>query len=489
MTTTTEPPVQTIVHDTHSAASRREITRRRDPAVEIKIAYIGGGSRQWAIGLMSDLALADRLTGTLALYDIDIAAAEYNVQLSREIFTHPEANTSFHVRTERKLADALRGADFVVISIEPGPTSLRYADLEIPARYGVLQTVGDTTGPGGLVRALRSVPLFREFARAIMEHCPQAWVINYTNPMALCTAALFAEAPGIKAFGCCHEVFGTQKMIAKLVADWFDVEAPARESIQLDIAGVNHFTWATGASWEGHDLMPRLREHIQGADFFRSRRPEADAAQARQAWFDSQHLVAFDLLRRFGALGAAGDRHLVEFLPGYLTSEAELHRWGVIATPYAWRLERSKQPARALGSYAGQALQPTGEEGVQQMEALLGLRPLVTNVNLPNAGQMPGLPHGLIVETYAEFRRDGIRPVLGAELPLGAAGHVHRAADEQALTLAAALEKDLDLAFQALISHPLVHHLPLDTAHQMLREMTQSIGEHFPESGLLNYRG
>lgn len=486
--TTTELPIDKIVHDTHSAVNGREPGPRRSPATEIKIAYIGGGSRSWAIGLMCDLALSGTLTGTLALYDIDHAAAEHNVQLSSEIFSHPEANSSFHVRTERKLADALRGADFVVISIEPGPTGLRYADLEIPAKYGVLQTVGDTTGPGGLVRALRSVPLFREFARAIMEHCPKAWVINYTNPMALCTATLYAEAPGIKAFGCCHEVFGTQKLLAKLVADWFEVDQPEREEIHLEIAGVNHFTWATGARWKEHDLMPRLREHIQAPDFFRSRKEEADAAKARRAWFDSEKLIAFDLLRRFGALGAAGDRHLVEFMPGYLSSEAELHRWGVVITPYSWRMERMKAPLKPLGTYVGQPLKPTGEEGVQQIEALLGLRHLVTNVNLPNAGQMADLPRGLIVETYADFQQNGIRPVLGAALPPGAASHVRRAADEQALTLAAALGQDLQLAYQALVSHPLVQHLPPDTAWEMLQEMIQSIGEHFPESGLLEYR-
>ena len=118
------------------------------------------------------------------------------------------------------MADALRGADFVVLSIEPGPTEARYADLVIPAKYGILQPVGDTTGPGGIARALRAVPIYTDFALKIERYCPKAWVINYTNPMTLCMAALYAATPKIKAFGCCHEVFHTQKRLAGLVAAW-----------------------------------------------------------------------------------------------------------------------------------------------------------------------------------------------------------------------------------------------------------------------------
>ena len=449
------------------------------PKAEIKIAYIGGGSREWAVKLISDLALTDRLTGTLSLYDIDHAAAEHNKSLSEEIFDHPDARTRFDVRAESRLTDALRGADFVVISIEPGPTHLRRADLEIPAHYGILQTVGDTTGPGGILRGLRSVPLFRQFARAIMEHCPQAWVINYTNPMAICTAALFAEAPGIKAFGCCHEVFGMQKKLASLVESWFEVDLPAREEIILDIAGVNHFTWATRASWQGHDLMPRLQAMIREPDFFRSRKAEAEKARQDESWFINEGLVACDLLRRFGALGAAGDRHLVEFVPWYLSSEEELHRWGVIRTPYSWRLQRSKKPSVPLGTHAGQTLQPSGEEGVQQIEALLGLRPLNTNVNLPNIGQLPGQPQGVVVESYAEFRHNCLRPIVSNPLPDGASSFVHRAIKEQSLTLASALNHDIDLGFQALLTHPLVQ-LPTDRAWTMFQEMIEATGEMLP---------
>lgn len=300
----------------------------RTDTTHIKIAYIGGGSREWAVKLMTDLALSDKLAGVLELYDLDSEAVHHNQELGKQIFAHPDALTKFQVKVSKSLRQALSGADFVVISIEPGPISLREADLDIPASYGILQTVGDTTGPGGILRALRSVPIYRQFATAIMEECPQAWVINYTNPMAICTAALHALAPGIKAFGCCHEVFGTQKMLAGLVRQWFEVEEPPREEIKLDICGINHFTFATESRWKEIDLMPLIRAMIEADGFFSDRSASAGKAKSEGRWFASEGLVAYDLLRRFGALGAAGDRHLAEFLPWILTSEEELHRWG-----------------------------------------------------------------------------------------------------------------------------------------------------------------
>lgn len=446
---------------------------------DIRIAYIGGGSRQWATLLMTDLALSSCLCGEILLYDIDHQSALQNEELGRAVFSHPDAKSAFKVEAVTSLKSALKGADVVVISIEPGPTELRFADLEIPAKYGILQTVGDTTGPGGILRALRSGPIFGEFARAIMEHCPKAWVINYTNPLAICVAALYAEAPEIKAFGCCHEVFGTQGMLARRIEKWFNVEKPARHEVKLDIAGVNHFTWATKATWQGIDLLPRLREDIKEEDFFGSRVKEARAAKRAEKWFAGAgtSLVSMDFLRRFDALGAAGDRHLVEFVHWYLTSEENLHRWGVILTPYSARLKRS--PRTTPDSLAGKALAPSGEEGVQQIEALLGLNDLTTNINLPNRGQLAGYPCNAIVETYAELRHDTITPLIAGALPPGAAALVRGAVDRQQLLLDAIVQKNKHLAFQALLEDPLVR-IPTDQAWQMFSEMTEATSGMLP---------
>lgn len=443
------------------------------PKACIKIAYIGGGSREWAAKLMMDLALSERLCGTLALYDIDASAAEANQALAGAVFSHPGSRTHFDVTIVKELDAALEGADFVVISIEPGPIKYRQADLEIPARYGILQTVGDTTGPGGILRAMRSSPIFEDFGRRILRVCPEAWVINYTNPMAVCTASLLRGGPDLKVFGCCHEVFSTQKLLAQKVVEWFGVPKPRREEIQLDIAGVNHFTWATSAHWNGRTLLPLLAESISDEKVFASRESKARERVMAGRWFESDHLVALDLLRRFGALGAAGDRHLVEFLPWYLTGESELYRWGVVETPYEWRLSRLSAPRRTAEEIAGADLEPSGEEGVHQIEAILGLRELTTNINLPNRGQLPCAPRNVIVETYAEFGKNSVRPLLAGALPAGVEALIRRAAEDQQLLLEAIAERSLDRAFQALLASPLVR-ISTDKARAMFDEMIEA---------------
>jgi alpha-galactosidase len=423
---------------------------------------------------MSDLALCPLLTGELALYDINLPAARENVRRARMIFGHQDAKTVFRTEAHAQIETALKGADFVVISIQPGPISMFASDLDIPARYGIVQPVGDTTGPGGISRALRAIPIYEGFAHRIMHYCPKAWVINYSNPMTVCTAALYAAEPRIKAFGCCHEVFGAQHMLAELVKQYGLAESCAREEIVLDVNGVNHFTLATSARWREHNLFQLLRRHISRKDFFSDQTALALERKAKGHWFSHSGLIAFDLFRRFGALGTAGDRHLAEFVPWYLGSEAELHRWGAVLTPSSHRLarEREGRSARARREKI-ETLHASGEEGVAMMATLRGLRELDTNCNLPNRGQAPGLPLGAVVETYVAMRRDSVVPKVAAPLPSGANELVRRIIAVQRATLEAGLKRDKDLAFQALLNDPLVH-LPTDKAWAMFNEMLRA---------------
>jgi alpha-galactosidase len=447
-------------------------------ATEIKIAYIGGGSRNWARTVMTDLALCPHLKGEIALYDTHHAAAVANVERAAQIFGHRDARTRFRVTATKRLAEALRGADFVFMSILPGPMQMFANDLDIPARYGILQTVGDTTGPGGISRAMRTVPIYAEYGHQIMRHCPKAWVINYTNPMTLCTAALYAAEPDIQAFGCCHEVFGTQSGLAERVEKYLGVARPDRREIRTDVAGVNHFTFVTAAQWQGHDLFPLVRRHMAEKDFWDDRTEWSRQQAAEGQWFNSAGLVAHDFFRRFGALGAAGDRHLAEFVPWYALSEENLHRYGVVLTPSSWRMgtwQPEKAPAKPApkarkSAKAAPDLAYSGEEGVDQLLALVGVKPLDTNVNLPNRGQMPGLPWGAVVETNAQFRRDSVRPVTPVALPAALDGLVRRVAETQQLTLAACLMRSKEMAFQALLSDALCR-IPVDRAWKMLGEL------------------
>ena len=229
-------------------------------AEDVKIAYIGGGSRGWAWGLMSDLAAVDDMNGTVALYDIDREAAAKNEVIGNRMKELPDCRSAWEYKAVDTLKEALTGADFVVISILPGTFDEMESDVHAPEKYGIYQSVGDTAGPGGLVRALRTIPMFEEIAAAIRDFCPDAWVINYTNPMTVCVRTLYRVFPQIKAFGCCHEVFGTQKLLALVLKDMLGIEDAKREEIRVNVVGVNHFTWLTEAKYKNIDLFPPVSE-------------------------------------------------------------------------------------------------------------------------------------------------------------------------------------------------------------------------------------
>ena len=429
----------------------------------VKIAYIGGGSQQWALHLMADLALSKSLSGSLVLYDINNEAAEKNRELSKDIFSRPEATAKFVVDVEPDLDRALAGADFVVISIEPGPTENRFIDLKIPEKYGIHQSVGDTTGPGGIARAIRSIPVMADFANHIMAVCPDAWVINYTNPMAWCTAALVAAQPNIKAVGCCHEVFHTQEMLGRWVSETYNVPLPARHDIKLDISGVNHFTFATGIHWNGKDIFEEFKASMKEMD------PEeltqnALKREEEEAWFDSDFQIAQDLLKHFGVLGAAGDRHLAEFVPWYLKSKEEINRWGVLLTPYEWRIKRQASQDEARQKFIESDLHPSGEEGVLMIEALSGATtaPCRTQVNMPNTGQNNFAPMGSIVESYGLISENKIETISCGILPAPVQSLVSRNLTVQGLVLEGVMNNDKAKIFEGFMIDPLVANAPRD---------------------------
>ena len=197
--------------------SKNEIASSKEEPTGMKIAYIGGGSRGWAHALMKDLARCSYFSGEVALYDIDYPQAEFNARYGNWIQTHPHAVSNWHYTAVKSLPQALKGADFVFMSIMPGPMELMKYDLHIPQKYGIYHAVGDTAGPAGHIRALRSIKIYRGLTEAIAQYAPKAWILNFTNPMTLCTRTIFKTFPEARAFGCCHEVFSVQKMGAELV--------------------------------------------------------------------------------------------------------------------------------------------------------------------------------------------------------------------------------------------------------------------------------
>ena len=443
---------------------------------DLKIAYIGGGSRGWAWGLMSDLAMNADMSGRVALYDIDPEAARYNAVIGNRIRELPDCRSRWEYEAVETIGDALTGADFVVISIMPGTFDEMASDVHTPEQYGIWQSVGDTTGPGGILRSLRTAPMMEQIAHAIRDYAPGAWVINYTNPMAICVRALYDAFPQIKAFGCCHEVFGTQKVLAAAMKEVLGLEAD-RSEIKVNVVGVNHFTWFTEARYRNLDLFPVYAE-------FGNRYHETGYGdQVDSNWmnnaFACREKVKLDLFRRFGYIAAAGDRHLAEFCPAawYLKDPDTAHSYGFGLTTVDWRkgdlVRRREKSQRLYDGAQAFELAPTGEEGVEQMRALLGLRELVSNVNIPNVGQIPNLPLGAVVETNAVFRSDSLQPVFAGPVPEAIHGLIAPIADIQLLTAQAIRERDLETAYQAFVQDPLMTISPIQ-ARELFDRMVEN---------------
>jgi alpha-galactosidase len=438
------------MHDL-GAASSRTVT-------DVKIGYVGGASSGWALTLINDLAACSDVSGEVALYDLDYEGAVENAELGDEVMAN-DVPGDWTFSAHRDIDDALAGADFVVCSIQDPPEETFVHDIDRPKEYGIYQPVADTVGPGGTLRGMRAVPQYREIAATVREQCPDAWVVNYTNPMTVCTRTLYAEYPDINAIGLCHEVFHVQEMLAEVAERYVEgADDVDRDDIAVNVKGVNHFTWIDEARWNGRDVFQYLDRELDRRKPIPGYEPGefADAG-----YWVNNFQIAFDLYDRFGVFPAAGDRHLAEFVPWYLAIDDpdEFHRWGVRLTPSEARVSDDESPAK-MAEFENEAgefeLNDSSEEVVDIVRALLGLEPVKTNLNYPNVGQCPDLPDGAVVETNAVVTGDDVSPITAGTLPRQVHSMVETHVDNQETIVEAGLSGDLDLAFQAFLNDPLV---------------------------------
>ena len=264
-----------------------------------KITIVGGGSYSWGRLFVRDLLIAPALQNAeIVLHDIDAEALETVYSLGLAMV---QQRGQGRVERTLDLETALRGADFVILTITTGGLEAMRHDVEIPERYGVYQAVGDTVGPGGLARALRNIPVVAGLAQKMEQLCPHAWLLNYTNPMTtLCRTV--GKTSSIRTIGLCHEWHGVRDRLAA----YFSVPASA---FMPRIAGINHLPWLLDLAVDGEDYMPRLQEL-------------AAEILAQHSAFDDdprstvdRGLVKSRLLQLYGGLPVAGDRHLAEFFP------------------------------------------------------------------------------------------------------------------------------------------------------------------------------
>lgn len=440
-----------------------------------KIAYLGGGSKQWARTFMTDLALSKGLSGEIGLYDIDKEAALRNQQIGNRVNSHPKTLSQFKYVVYENLEDCLTNATFVVISILPGTFEEMRSDVHAPEKYGIYQSVGDTAGPGGVLRAMRTVPIYETFAKKIKEICPNAWVINFTNPMSICVKTLYDVFPKIKAFGCCHEVFHAQQFLCQVLKEEKGIVA-TRKDIYTDACGVNHFTWITEAKYKTVDLLnllPSFMDKFYDEGYYEYE----DRFKFKSDCFAYGNKVKMNFYKRYKALAAAGDRHLVEFVnPNwYLKNPEMVKEWKYNLTTVDFRIhqmhERIEESILLASGKKEIDLVPSNEEATDLMKAIMGHQSIISNVNLPNVGQCPQLPMGSIVETNCIFANDQVKPIVSKPLPLSVVHMVSKEANNIDTLYEGIKTRDLDLIFACFMNQALCSTLSLEEGLSLFKEM------------------
>jgi alpha-galactosidase len=421
---------------------------------ENSIVLIGAGSTVFTPGLMTDLASCRTFDGwTVHLVDLNAEAADTMARVGRRIAAERGAELTFVPHADRR--DALPGARFVTTTIAVGAAEGWRHDIEVPARHGIAQTVGDSVGPGGVLRALRHVPELVAIAEDVADLAPEAQLVNYSNPLTANVRGITSQTP-VRAVGLCH---GTMHTLAKL-AD--DLGVP-RNEVHAVFAGLNHLCWLLDLRRGAADLYPTLREAVGRA---------AGGRDAPSTSEEGVHLaVSADLYRTFGRYPAPGDRHVAEFFGWYLrgkdgtpADETDLP-WGLQGgrdDTMFYIGEKSDLWEQLHAQADGSAPLPEGEN--QEAERLVAIAEAIVTgrdhvelaVNVPNEGKIPNLPATAVVEVPAVVGAAGITGLGVGPLPDGIAAVLAARAHQQEITVQAALTGSRALALQALALDPLV---------------------------------
>jgi alpha-galactosidase len=419
-----------------------------------KIVLIGAGSMTFTPGLMGDfLRCTDLADGTLVLHDIDEERLSVMAKLGARLLSLSGAEAEITSCPDRE--EALKGADFVISTFAVGGIDAWRQDVEIPMKYGICQPVGDSVGPGGLSRALRHAPVMVGICSDMRAHCPDAWLLNYANPLS-CNCIAARKAGHTQTIGLCHGIYGTERMLADFL------EIPAGE-LHAEAAGINHLTWILDLRRGAEDLYPLLREKIE--------------AEKRVPF-----PVSAKLYRLYGCFPSPGDVHVAEFYPFFLSAEAHMGaKWGL----HTWDAGRAAQgraerwehlAAQAEGEEPIDELPRSGERAIDIISAIVLNKQEPHVVNIPNRGAIDGLPDDAIVEVPAIVGADGVKGVRVGPLPAGVLQTLGARILQQELTVDAALWGDSNLVLQALLGDPLVTNIEM--APTLLEELLHAHSEH-----------
>jgi alpha-galactosidase len=425
------------------------------------IVIIGAGSAVFTRELLGDILSFPELASVrVVLHDIDeerlVTAEAIAHATARAAGAHPEVVTA----TDRRAA--LDGADYVINTIQVGMHDATVRDFEIPARYGLNQTIADTIGIGGIFRGLRTFPVLDGIAADMAAVCPDAWFLNYTNPMAMNVTYLHKVAPKLKVLGLCHSVHWTMDGLCDLIGVDLD-------DVSYWSAGVNHQAWVLRWEREGQDLYPLLDERIAADPELRRR-------------------VRIDMYRRLGYYPTETSEHSSEYVPWYLRHPGEVERLRLNVGEYVGisqeNMAEYEQVRAELRSSDTLAIDAGSTEYAPQVIHSLetGTRRVIA-ANVANTGLITNLPDGFAVEVPTVLDALGAHPIRVGDLPPQCAALNRAYIGPAELAVRAAVDGDPRLVPAAAMLDPnTAASLTLDEIWQLCAELTTAHGELLPEA-------
>lgn len=425
----------------------------------IKVTFIGAGSVEFTRNVATDLCSYPELRGDLhfALYDISAERLAHAERLVSRISAQAGAGATVTATLDRRAA--LNGARYVINEVQVGGYSATRADFDIPARYGVRQTIGDTLGIGGIFRGLRTIPVVVGLASDMLEMCPDAYLLSYSNPMAMLPWAVYEGTAFSRVFGLCHSVRDTQAFLTSLVgAD--------PERVRFLTAGFNHQAFVLRFEQDGKSLYPRLADVVESSPELRRR-------------------VRVEIFRRFGYFPTESSEHSAEYVPWFMGHDDQIERFRIFVGDY---LERSQENLRELESLERQLAsdEPLDLEPANELASLF-IHSLETgterelHVNIRNGGLISSLPGACCVEVPCLVGAGGAKPVPVGPLPPQLTALNRTFLNVVELTVRAALDGSRDHVYQAALLDPnTAATLTTDQAVAMCDELFEAHRELLP---------
>ncbi len=430
-----------------------------------KITFMGAGSSVFAKNVLGDSMLTPALENSvIALYDIDAVRLEE----SRAMLAAINRNNGDKARIETYLGipnrkDALRGANYVVNAIQVGlyePCTV--TDFDVPKKYGLRQTIADTLGIGGIFRALRTIPVLLDFARDMEEVCPDAWFLNYTNPMAALTGAML-RLTNVKTVGLCHSVPVCAEHLFK------GLDMPYDDLVQWKVAGINHMAWLLEVTRDGKDLYPEIKQKA--------------AARAEK----HGDMVRYEIMKRFGYYVTESSEHNAEYMPYFIKEKYPelIERFNIPLDEYPRRcvnqIKKWKERGHELTANPLLTHERTHEYASHIMEAMELNRPFKFGGNVLNTGLIPNLPREAVVEVPCIADKSGVVPTYVGNLPEQCAALNRTNINPQLLTIEAARTLKKDYIYQAAMLDPHTSaELSIDDIVAMCDDLIKAHGDWLP---------